>query len=87
MCICLLLVCLRIPDSWWPNSLFVLDTGLFIGPATSCRPCHPTFLPGFHRCSECACLSWLSTEILCLSASVDVLSVLDMYLRFSVLVF
>ena len=70
---------LSIPDSWWPNSLFVLDTGILICPATSCRPCNPAFLPGFHRFGECACLSWLSTEILCLSASVDVLSVLDMY--------
>ena len=65
---------LGIPDSWWSNSLFVLDTGLFICPATSCRPCHPTFLPGFHRFGECACLTWLSTEILCLSASVDYLT-------------
>ena len=81
MCICLLLVCLRIPDSWWPNSLFVLDTGILICPATSCRPWNPAFLPGFRRFSECACLSWLSTEILCLSASVDVLSVPDMYLN------
>jgi hypothetical protein len=75
-----LLAFLSIPDSWWPNSLFVLDTGLFICPATSCRPCHPAFLPGFHCFSECACLSWLSTEILCLSESVDFPSLLDIYL-------
>ena len=63
-----------------PFSLFLLDTGCFICPTTSCRPCHPAFLPGFHRFSECACFSWLSTEILCLSDSVDFLSLLAMYL-------
>ncbi len=43
--------------SWLRNSLFLLDTGGFICPATSCRPCQRTFLPGFHRFSECVCLS------------------------------
>ncbi len=43
-------------------------------------------MPDFHRFGECACFSWLSTVILCLSASVDSLSLLDMYLPvFSVL--
>ena len=45
---------LRIPDSWCPDSLFLLDTGILICPATSCRPWNPAFLPGFHRFSECA---------------------------------
>ena len=44
---------LSIPDSWWPNSLFLLDTGILICPTTSCRPCHPAFLPGFHRLGVC----------------------------------
>ena len=59
--------------------MFLLDTGSLICPTTSCRPCHPAFLTGFRRFSECACFSWLSTEILCLSESVDCLSLLDMY--------
>ena len=75
-----LFVFLSIPYSWLPNSLFLLDTGRFIWTTTSCRPCHPAFLPGFHRFSECACFLWLSTAILCLSNSVDFLSLLAMYL-------
>jgi hypothetical protein len=77
-----LFVFLSIPDSWLPNSdsLSLLDTGRLICTTTSCRSCHWTFLPGFHRFSECACFSWLSTEILWLSESVDFLSILDMYL-------
>jgi hypothetical protein len=75
-----------IPYSWMSNSLFLLDTGGFICPTTRCRPCHRTFLPGLHRFSECACFAWLSTEILCLSASADFLTFLAMYLSvFSVL--
>jgi hypothetical protein len=62
-----------------PNSLFLLDTDSFIYPTTSCRPCHPAFLQGFHRFGECVCFSWLSTRILCLSKSVDFLSFLYMY--------
>ena len=50
-------------------TLCLLDTGIFICTTTSCRPCHRTFLPGFHRFGECACFSWLSTEILLLSES------------------
>ncbi len=53
---------LSIPDSCLGNSLFLLDTVMLIWPATCCRPCHPTFLPGVHRLSECACFSWLFTE-------------------------
>jgi hypothetical protein len=68
VCDCFLwFVLLSIPYSWLPNSLFLLDTGSLICPTTSCRPCQRTFLPGFHRSSECACFAWLSTEILCLS--------------------
>ncbi len=78
--LCSLFVVLSIPYSWSLNSLFLLDTGLFICPTTSCRSCHPAFLPGFHHLRECSCFSWLSTEILCLSESVDFLSLLDMYL-------
>ncbi len=44
---------LSIPDSCLPNSLFLLDTGNFLCTTTSCRPCQPTFLPGFH------CLGWV----------------------------
>jgi hypothetical protein len=66
--------------TWWPNLLFFLDTGRLFWPTTSCQPCHPAFLPGFHRFCECACFLWLSTEILCLGESVDCLSILDMYL-------
>jgi hypothetical protein len=73
-------VFLSIPYSWLPNSLFLLDTGILICTTTSCRPGHPAFLPGFHRFRECACFCWLSTEILGFSSSVDVLSLLDMYL-------
>ncbi len=70
-----------LPYSRLPNSLFLLDTGSCLCLGTSCRPCHPAFSPGFHRFSECACFSWLRTEILCLSESVDCLSLLDMYLH------
>jgi hypothetical protein len=56
--------------SSWPNSMFLLNTGPFICTATSCRTCHRVFLQAFHRLSECACFSWLSTEILCLSECV-----------------
>jgi hypothetical protein len=76
-----LLVVLSITCSWLPNTLFLVDTGIFLWNTTSCRPCHRTFLPGFHRFGECACcFSWLSTAILRLSESVDFLSFLDMYL-------
>jgi hypothetical protein len=44
------------------NSLFLLDTGSFCFSTTSCRPCHPAFLPGFHRLCECVCFSWVFTE-------------------------
>jgi hypothetical protein len=40
-----------------PNSLFLLDTGNFICPTTSCRPCQPTYLPDFHRFGKCVCFS------------------------------
>ncbi len=70
---------LSIPDSWLPNSLLLLDTGGLVCLTTSCRPCHPTFFPGFHRLGVCVCLSWLSTEILCLSDSLDFLSLLAMH--------
>jgi hypothetical protein len=59
VCVCMyifvpfLFVFLSIPYSWLPNSLFFLDTGSFICPATSCRPWHPAFLPVFHHLSEC----------------------------------
>jgi hypothetical protein len=77
--ICSFFVCFA-EYSWLTTSLFLLDTGILFCPTTSCRPCHPAFLPGFHRLGVCVCLSWLSTEILCLSASVVFLSLLDMYL-------
>ena len=81
VCICsFLFVFLSIHYSWLPNSLFLLDTGVFICPTTSCRPCQRTFLPGFHGLSECACFLWLGAEILCSTESVNVLSLLDMYL-------
>ena len=88
VCVCLylfflLFVFLRIPYSWLPNSLFLLDAGCLIWTTTSWPPCHRTFLPGFPRLGECACFSWLSTEILCLSESVDFLSLLAMYLPVS----
>ncbi len=67
------------PYSWLPNSLFLLDTGGLVWPSTSCRPCRLTSLPGSHRLGECSCLSWLITEILYFSESVDFLSLLDMY--------
>ena len=38
-----------------PNSLFLLDTGVFNCPIISCRPCHPAFLPSFHHWRECDC--------------------------------
>ncbi len=83
LCLCIfvlfLFVFLSVCYSWWPDSLFLVDTGIFFCPTTSCRPCHPAFLQSFHRCSECACFLWLSTEILCLHESVDFLSFLDMY--------
>ncbi len=60
-------VLFSIPYSWLPNSLFLLDTGIYIWATTRCRPCHRTFLLGFPRFRECACYSWLRTEILCLS--------------------
>ena len=44
---------LSIPFSWLPNSLCHLHAGRFICPTTSFRPCHRTFLPGFHRFREC----------------------------------
>jgi hypothetical protein len=77
-----LFVFLSIPCSWWPNSLFLLDTGILLCPTTSCRPCQPKFLPGFHRLGQCVCFMWLGlgTEILCSSESVGVLSLLDLYL-------
>jgi hypothetical protein len=78
---------LSIHVSWWPNSLFLLDIGILICPTTCCRPCHLAFLPGFHRFCEYACFSWLSTEMLCLSESVDFLSFLDMYLPVFVVLF
>ncbi len=85
VCVCIylsffLFVFLSIPYSWWANSLFLLDTGSLSWATTSCRPCHPAFSPGFHHLSECACFSWLSTEMMWLSDSVDFLSLLDMYL-------
>jgi hypothetical protein len=48
--------------SWLPNSLFLFDTGDLNWTATSFRTCHPAFLPGSRRFSECACFSWLFTE-------------------------
>ena len=91
LCVCMyvfvlfLFVLLSKPCSWLPNSLFLLDTGIFICLTTNCRPCHPAFLPGFHRLGECVCcswlcFSWLSTEILCWSESVDFQSLRDMHL-------
>jgi hypothetical protein len=86
VCLCMyifvlfFIVFLSIPYSWLPTSLFLLGTGSLILTTTSCRPCHRTFSPGFHRFSEYACFSWLRTEILCLSESVDFLSLLGMYL-------
>ena len=62
VCLCVYIgsyIC--IPYSWLPNSLFLLDTGYFICPTTSCRPCHGTFSPGFQSFSEYAFLSWLIT--------------------------
>ena len=50
-----LLAFLSIHDSWLPNSLFLLDTGSLFWTTTSCRPCQPAFLTGFHRFSECGC--------------------------------
>ncbi len=82
----LLFVFFSITYSWLPDSLFFLGTGGFLWCTTSCRSFRRIFLPDFHRFSECACFTWLSTEILCLSASVDFLSLLDMYLRISEIV-
>jgi hypothetical protein len=48
---------LSIPHGWLPNSVFLFGTGSFFCSTTSCRPCHPAFLPGLHRLSECACFS------------------------------
>ncbi len=90
LCVCMyvfvlfLFVLLSIPCSWLPNSLILFDTERFICTTISCRPCHRTFSPGFHRSGECLCFSWLcfswlSTEIVCLIASVDFLSLRDMY--------
>jgi hypothetical protein len=75
-----LFVFLSIPCSLLPNALFLVDTGSFFWTTTSCRPCPQGFLLGFPRLGECVCFSWLSTEILCLSESVDFLSLLDLYL-------
>ncbi len=58
-CVCVFLI---IPDSWLPNSLVLLDTGIFHCPTTSCRPCRQAFLPDFHRFGECVCFSWMCTE-------------------------
>jgi hypothetical protein len=69
VCVCVFMLFDCFPDSCLPNSLFLLDSGDFIWTTTSCRPCHPTFLPGFHRFSECACFSWLLTENCTLKAS------------------
>jgi hypothetical protein len=84
VCVCYIYIYLfsplRIPYSCLHNSLFLLDAGLLIWTKTSCLTCHPAFLPGFHRFGEYACLSWLSTEILFLSESVDFLSLLDICL-------
>ncbi len=56
----ILFVCfLGTHDNCYPDSLCLLDTGALNCPATSCRPCHPTFLPGLHHWSECACFTWL----------------------------
>ncbi len=57
-----------------PNTLFLLDAGNFIWTGTSCRSCHPTFLPGFHRSSECVFLVDVS-RVLYLSESVEFVSV------------
>ncbi len=59
-------VLFSIPYRWLPNSLFRLDTGIFIWATTRCRPCHRTFLLGFPRFRECVFFWWLSNEILCL---------------------
>ena len=60
VCLCMYIyICMfsvSIPHSWLSNSLFLLDTGSFFCPTTSCRPCHRTFLPSFHRFSECVFL-------------------------------
>jgi hypothetical protein len=53
---------LSLPDSCLPDSLFLLDTVIFDCTTTSCRPCQPTFLPGFHRLGEFECFSWVFTE-------------------------
>ncbi len=63
-----------IPDSSLANSLWLLDTGGLLWPATSCRPCQPAFLPGLHRLSEFACFWWLFAEY---CACVKVLNVCE----------
>jgi hypothetical protein len=72
--ICCLFAFMSIHDSCLLNSLFLLETGCLFCTTTSCRPCHPTFLPGFHRLGECACFSWLFIEY---SAWVKVLNVCE----------
>ncbi len=66
MCVCIHIFCLfaflSIPDSCLPISLFLLDTGYFMRHTTSCRSCHPTFLPILHRLCEFECFSWVFTE-------------------------
>jgi hypothetical protein len=75
VCLCVyiyIFVCfafLSIPDSCLANSVFLLDTGDFGCTTTSCRPWQPTFLPGFHRFSECVCFGVY--KVLCLSESVE----------------
>ena len=64
VCVCIDLLFfffLSIPYIWLPNSLLQLETGILLCKTTSCRPCHPVFLPDFHHFSECAFWSWLST--------------------------
>ena len=58
---CFLSDYLCVHDSCLSNSVCLLDTGILVWLATSCRPCHPAVLPGFHHCCECACLSCLFT--------------------------
>ena len=66
ICVCIFISCLfaflSIPDSSLPNSLFLLDTAHLNCSTTSCRPCQPALLPGFHRLRECVCFSWMFTE-------------------------
>ncbi len=60
---------LIVHDSWLSNSLFLLGTGDLICTITSCRPCHPAFLPTFQILSECVSLSRLFPEYCALQAS------------------